>query len=107
MQPLRGYLRNKGMITVVLKSQSVEHEKIKFRAWENPKYFGILAMLQTFTLESMEMETKFAYEQESDWSGANFLVVFFGKFLEKLYLRRWIGKRLEKNLKVLKTILEK
>ena len=88
-------------------TESLEHEKIKFRAWENPKYFGILAMLQTFTLEPVGTDTKFTYEQESDWSSANFPIGIFGKFLEKLYLRRWAGKRLEKNLEVLKTILEK
>ena len=82
--------------------ESLEHEKIKFRAWEKPKYFGTLSMFTTYSLEPVETDTKFTYELESE----KFLGIF-GKFLEKLYLRRWAGKQVEKYLKNLKSILEK
>ena len=59
-------------------------------------------MFTTYSLEPVGTDTKFTYELESE----KFLGIF-GKFLEKLYLRRWAGKQVEKYLKNLKNILEK
>jgi len=87
--------------------ESLEHEKITFRAWEKPKYFGTLAVLTTYTLESVGTDTKFTYEFESDYSRAKLFFGIFLKFLEKLFLRRWAEKQIQKVLENLKTILEK
>jgi len=84
--------------------ESLEHEKIKFRAWEKPKYFGTLSMFTTYSLEPVGTDTKFTYELESEKYG---IFGIFGKFLEKLYLRRWAKKRIWKVLENLKSILEK
>jgi len=59
--------------------ESLEHEKIAFRAWEETKYFGTLSMLPTYSLEPVGTATKFTYELESDFWG------IFGKFLFKLF----------------------
>jgi hypothetical protein len=85
-------------------SESVKNRKMKLYAWEKPKYLGILSMFKTFSLEPMGLDTKFIYEVESDKFG---ILGAFGKFLEKLYLRRATGKHIEKALENLKNILEK
>jgi hypothetical protein len=82
--------------------ESLENKKIKYRAWEKPKYFGTLSQFTTYTLEPIGTDTKFTYELESE----KFLGIF-GKFLEKLYLRRWAEKQTQKQLENLKSILEK
>ena len=84
--------------------ESLENKKIKYRAWEKPKYFGTLSTFTTYTLEPVGTDTKITCEVESEKYG---IFGILGKFLEKLYLRRWAGKRLEKNFETLKTILEK
>jgi len=87
-------------------TESLEHEKITYRAWEETM-FGILAMLTTYTLDSVGTDTKFTYESESDYSRAKLFFGIFLKFLEKLYLRRWTEKKIQKELENLKNILEK
>jgi len=82
--------------------ESLENKKIKYRAWENPKYFGTLSMFITYSLEPVETGTKFTYETESE----KYLGIF-GKFLIKLFLRRWAEKQMRKALENLKSILEK
>jgi len=82
--------------------ESLEHEKMTFRAWEKPKYFGTLSMLITYSLKPVGTDTKFTYELESE----KYLGIF-GKFLIKLFLRRWAEKQIQKALENLKTILEK
>ena len=84
--------------------ESLENKKLKYRAWEKPKYFGTLSMLTSYSLEPVGTDTKITYEVESEKYG---VFGIFGKILEKLYLRRWAGKQVEKYLKNLKSILEK
>jgi len=81
--------------------ESLEHEKMSFRAWEKTKYFGTLTVFITFSLESVGTDTKLTYELESKK-----LFGIFGKFLEKLYLRRWAEKQMQKAFENLKNILE-
>jgi len=82
--------------------ESLENKKLKYYAWEKAKYFGTLSMFVTYSLEPVGTDTKFTYEVESE----KYLGVF-GKFLEKLYLRRWAEKKIQKELENLKSILEK
>jgi len=82
-------------------TESLENEKIKFRAWEKTKYIGTLSMFTSFSLEPVGTDTKVTYETESE----KFLGIF-GKFLEKLYLRRWAEKQMQNALENLKNILE-
>ena len=82
--------------------ESLENEKITYRAWEETKFFGTLSVLTTYTLEPVGTDTKFTFELESE----KFFGIF-GKFLEKLYLRRWAEKQIQKELEKLKSILEK
>jgi hypothetical protein len=81
--------------------ESLEHEKMTFRAWEKTKYYGTLSMIITYSLEPVGTNTKFTYELESE----KFLGIF-GELLERLYLRRWAEKQMLKALENLKTILE-
>jgi len=46
--------------------ESLEHEKMTFRAWEKPKYLGTLSMLITYSLKPVGTHTKFTYELESE-----------------------------------------
>jgi len=84
--------------------ESLEHDKTTFFAWEETKFIGtrILNMFVTFSLEPVERDTKFTYVLESELPFG-----IFGKFLEKLYFRRWAEKMILKELENLKTILEK
>lgn len=84
--------------------ESLEKKKIKYYAWEKPKYLGKLSMFVTYYIESLGSETKFTYELESGEYGN---LGIFGKFLEKLVLRRMTEKQIEKSLINLKRILEK
>ena len=82
-------------------TESLEHETITYRAWE--KFFsGTLSMFITYSLEPVETDTKFTYELESELPFG-----IFGKFIEKLYARRWAEKMICKALENLKNILEK
>ena len=83
--------------------ESVENEKMKWYAWEKPKYLGIMSVFITYSLEPVGAATKFKYELESDKYG---VMGIFGKFLEKLYFRRMVNKQIEKALENLKSILE-
>ena len=82
--------------------ESLENKKLKYHAWEKPKYFGTLSMFVTYSLEPVGSDTKFTYELESGlpWG-------IFGKFLEKLFARRMAEKNIQKALENLKSILEK
>ena len=82
--------------------ESLENKKLKYYAWEKPKYFGTLSMFVTYSLEPVGTDTKFTYELESGlpWG-------IFGKFLEKLFVRRMAEKNIQKALENLKSILEK
>ena len=82
--------------------ESLENEKITYRAWEETKYFGTLSMLTTYSLEPVGTDTKFTYEIESELPFG-----IFGKFLEKLFVRRWAEKTLWTQLENLKSVLEK
>ena len=84
--------------------ESLENKKIKYYAWEKPKYLGILSMFITYSLEPVGTDTKLIYKIESEKYG---VFGIFGKFLEKLYLRRMVKKQIEKALENLKNILEK
>ncbi len=84
--------------------ESLENKKIKYYAWEKPKYLGILSMFITYSLEPAGTDTKLTYELESEKYG---IFGVFGKFLEKLYLRRMVKKQIKKALENLKSILEK
>jgi hypothetical protein len=84
--------------------ESLENKKIKYYAWEKPKYLGKLSMFVTYSLESTEADTKFTYALESGEYG---IFGIFGKFLEKLFLRRMTEKQIEKALLNLKSTLEK
>lgn len=84
--------------------ESLENEKIKYYAWEKPKYLGKLSMFVTYSLESMGADTKFTYTLESGEYG---IFGIFGRFLEKLYLHRMTEKQIEKALINLKSTLEK
>ena len=82
--------------------ESLENKKLKYYAWEKPKYFGTLSMFVSYSLEPVGLDTKFTYELESGlpWG-------FFGKFLEKLFARRMAEKNIQKALENLKSIVEK
>jgi len=84
--------------------ESLENKKIKYYAWEKPKYFGTLSMFTSYSLEPIGTDTKITYEVESEKYG---IFGILGKFLEKLYLRRWAKKKIQKELENLKSILEK
>jgi hypothetical protein len=81
--------------------ERLEHKKMKYRAWEKPKYFGTLSQFTTYSLEPEGRDTKFTVEVETE----KFLGIF-GEFLIKLFLRRWAEKQMQKSLENLKTILE-
>jgi len=83
---------------------SLENKKMKCYAWEKPKYLGILSMFITYSLEPAGTDTQLTYELESEKYG---IFGVFGKFLEKLYLRRMVKKQIKKALENLKSILEK
>ena len=83
--------------------ESLENKKIKYRAWEKPKYLGTLSMLRTYSLEPVGTDTKITCEVESEKYG---IFGILGKFLEELYLRRWAEKQMQKALENLKSILE-
>ena len=74
-----------------------------YRAWEKPKYFGTLSMFRTYSLEPVGTDTKITSEFESEKYG---IFGIFGRFFDKLYLRRWAKKTLETELENLKSILE-
>ncbi len=82
-------------------TESLENEKITRSAYENT-FLGRLSYLVTYTLEPVETDTKFtyAYDSELPWG-------IFGKFLEKLFVRRWVEKMLWTEVENLKSILEK
>ncbi len=84
--------------------ESLEHKKITFFSWEETKFFGkrTLSMFTTYSLEPVETGTKFTIETETEMPFG-----IFGKFLEKLYFRRWAEKQMQKALDNLKSILEK
>jgi len=84
--------------------ESLENRKMKYYAWEKPKYLGKLSMFVTYSLESSGADTKFTYALESGEYG---VFGILGKFLEKLYLSRMTEKQIEKALMNLKSILEK
>ena len=46
--------------------ESLENEKITYRAWEETKYFGTLCLLTTYSVEPVGKDTKFTYELEFD-----------------------------------------
>ena len=79
--------------------ESQKYEKITFFAYEETKYFGTLSMFATYSLELVETGTKFIYELESELPFG-----IFGKFIEKLYARRWAEKQMQKALENLKSI---
>ena len=81
--------------------ESFEHKRIKYREWEN-SIFGRLSMLTTYTIEPVGTNTKLTCETETEkfWG-------IVGKFLEKVYYRRWAEKQIQKTLEKLKNILEK
>jgi hypothetical protein len=81
-------------------TESLEHEKITHYAWEKTM-FGILTEHTTFALEPVGTDTKFTFELESEMSFG-----FFGKFLEKVFARRWTEKQMQKMYENLKNILE-
>ena len=83
-------------------TESLEKKRMSYRAWEETKYFGTLSQFTTHSLESVGTDTKLTCELESE----RFLGIF-GKFLVKLYLRRWTEKKMRKELENLKSILEK
>lgn len=83
--------------------ESLGNKKIKYYAWEKPKYLGIFSMVITYSLEPMGTDTKLTYELESEKYG---ILGIFGKFLEKLYFRRMVKKQIQKALENLKSILE-
>ena len=83
--------------------ESLEHEKIKYRAYEKPKYFGTLSMLRTYFLEPVGTDTKITSEFESEKYG---IFGILGRFFEVLYLRRWAEKTLWTELEKLKSLLE-
>jgi hypothetical protein len=83
---------------------SLENMKMKYYAWEKPKYLGILSMFITYSLEPAGTDSKLTYEIESGKYG---IFGIFGKFLEKLYFRRMAKKQIQKALGTLKSILEK
>ena len=83
--------------------ESLENKKMKYYAWEKPKFLGILSMFITYFLEPAGTDTKITYEIESEKYG---VFGIFGKFLEKLYLRRMIKMQIQKALEKLKSILE-
>ncbi len=83
--------------------ESLENKKMKYYAWEKPRYLGILSMFITYFLEPAGTDTKITYEIESEKYG---VFGIFGKFLEKLYLRRMIKMQIQKALEKLKSILE-
>ena len=72
-------------------TESLEHEKITFFAWEETNLLGRrkLSMFITYSLESIGTDTKFTYELESELPFG-----IFGKFLEKLHFRRWAEKQM-------------
>jgi len=82
--------------------ESLENKKIKFRMWEKAKYFGTLSGWVTYSLEPVGTDTKITCEVESE----KYLGIL-GKFLIKLFLRRWAKKQTQKALENLKSILEK
>ncbi len=82
-------------------TESLENEKIAYRAWEET-FFGTLSMFTTYSLEPVETDTKFTYELESELPFG-----ILGKFLEKLWARRWAEKMIWKASENLKNILEK
>ena len=84
--------------------ESLENKKIIFLAWEETNLFGrrTLGMFITYFLEPVGTNTKFIYELEAELP-----LGVFGKFLEKLYFRRWAKKQMQKELENLKNILEK
>jgi hypothetical protein len=84
--------------------ESLENKKMKYYAWEKPKYLGILSMFITYSLEPAGTDSKLTYEIESEKYG---IFGIFGKFLEKLYFRRMAKKQIQKALENLKSILEK
>jgi hypothetical protein len=84
--------------------ESLENKKIKYRAWEKPKYFGTLSVFTTYSLEPVGTDTKLTCELESEKYG---IFGIFGKFFEILYLRRWAKKQMQKELENLKSIVEK
>jgi hypothetical protein len=84
-------------------TESLEHEKMRYRAWEKPKYFGTLSMHRMYSLEPMGEDTNITCGLESDKYG---IFGIFGKFFEILYLRRWAVKKMQKELENLKSILE-
>ena len=84
--------------------ESLENKKMKYYAWEKPKCLGILSMFITYSLEPAGTDSKLTYEIESEKYG---IFGIFGKFLEKLYLRRMAKKQIQKALANLKSILEK
>ena len=83
--------------------ESLENKKIRYRAYEKPKYFGTLSMFRTFSLEPVGTDTKITSEFESEKYG---ILGILGRVFERLYLRRWAAKKMEKELKNLKSILE-
>ena len=83
--------------------ESGENEKMKWYAWEKLKYLGVFSMFITYSLEPVGTDTKLTYEIESEKYG---VFGIFGKFLEKLYLRRMIKMQIQKALEKLKSILE-
>jgi carbon monoxide dehydrogenase subunit G len=82
-------------------TESLENEKITYRAWDK-NIFGIPHMFTTYSLEPVGTDTKFTYELEAELPFG-----IFGKFLEKLFVRRWAEKMLWKALENLKSIVEK
>ncbi|MCW4037498.1 MAG: SRPBCC family protein [Candidatus Bathyarchaeota archaeon] len=82
-------------------TESLENEKISYRAWEET-FFGTLSMFTTYSLEPLGTATKVTYELESELPFG-----IFGKFLEKLFARRWAEKMIWKALENLKSVLER
>jgi len=82
-------------------TESLENEKITHRIYEK-LFLGTFTLLTTYILEPVEAETKFTYvgDYEMPWG-------IFGKFLDKLFIRRIAEKDLGTELENLKSILEK
>jgi len=91
----RGIPKKKGEYNFEI-TESLENEKITYRS------YGKIRALGTYILEPVEKGTRFTVvaDYEMPWS-------ILGKILEPLFIRRVMEKEFERDLKNLKSILEK
>jgi hypothetical protein len=82
-------------------TESLENKKITHRIYEK-MFRGTFTLLARYTLEPIEVVTKFTYggDYEMPWG-------IFGKFLDKLFIHRKAEKDMKTELENLKSILEK